>query len=186
MVEAVLALPLPASARLLDVGTGSGCLAVTLARERPLDRLVATDLSEAALAVARRNAVRHEVAERIEFRRGDLFGALDRGEAGSGFDVIASNPPYVAESELPGLEPEVRDHEPRLALVCGDGGLAVVKRLVEGAPGRLAPGGHLVIEIGAGQAAAARALLGRSPGLELLRIVPDLASLPRVVVARAR
>jgi release factor glutamine methyltransferase len=185
ILEALFALALPDAPRLLDLGTGSGCLAVAAARERPRARVVATDLSLAALEVARDNAQSLGVAERIAFRRGDLFAALGRGEAGLRFDAIVSNPPYIGDQELEALAPEVRDHEPRQALTPGADGLAVHRRIVLGAPDRLAPGGHLLVEIGAGQAEAVRALYDSQRRLRLQHLQADLAGIPRVAVSRA-
>ena len=116
------------SLKAADLGTGSGCLAVALATERPAARIVATDISTDALAVARQNASRHGVADRIEFRCTDLLNDL----AGP-FDMIACNPPYVAERDRRGLQPEVRDHEPDVALFGGADGFHIVERLVGGA-----------------------------------------------------
>jgi release factor glutamine methyltransferase len=169
----------------LDVGTGSGCVAIAVAREAPAARVLASDVSEEALAVARANAERHGVADRVEFRRGDLFAAF----AGLGIegrvDFILSNPPYIGEGELGGLQPEVRDHEPRAALVAGPDGLAVHRRIAAGAGRFLAPGGTLVVEIGAGQDGAIRALYSSAGGLEVAGFDRDLAGVPRACVIRA-
>ncbi|HKB07414.1 MAG TPA: peptide chain release factor N(5)-glutamine methyltransferase [Candidatus Polarisedimenticolia bacterium] len=174
--------PAPA---IVDVGTGSGCLAVVVAREVPGARVLACDLSEGALRVARDNAATHGVAGRIEFRRGDLFGPL-RGDLEGGIDFILSNPPYVREDELEGLMPEVRDHEPLAALVAGPDGLAVHRRLAGEAADFLKPGGHLIVECGSGQDVPLRGLYRDHPGLELVAIQPDLAGIPRILIVRAR
>lgn len=167
--------------RIADVGCGSGCIAIALAHEKPGARLVAIDASPAALAVARENASQHRVAARIEFVLGDLLAPLlERGER---VDAVVSNPPYVDEADLPGLAPEVSEHEPRMALSGGAGGFAVMGRLVAQVGGVLAPGGVLVMEIGKGQEKEAAVHL-REAGLSLERIAPDLAGIPRVVVAR--
>src|SRR5262249_39607684 len=134
--------------RILDVGTGSGCVAITVAARHKGAEVSAIDLSPDALAVARRNAERHRVGDRIRFLEGDLFAPLDAG--GERFDFILSNPPYVTTGELATLAPEVRDHDPRLALDGGPDGFAVIERLIAGAADRLADGGWLLFEIGAG------------------------------------
>jgi release factor glutamine methyltransferase len=148
--------------------------------------VVATDIAPAALDVARGNALRHGVSERITFLRGDLFEPLAGRRWERGFDVILSNPPYVPEADWAVLEPEVRDHEPRGALTPGADGLAIHRRLAAGAASWLRPGGLLLAEIGAGQDQAARALYPPLATLELVAIEPDLAGIPRVLVARAR
>jgi release factor glutamine methyltransferase len=164
--------------RLVDVGTGSGCIAISLALERPDAEVVAVDLSEAALEVARQNAARLG-ADRVAFHHGDLLA----GE-GSGFDLIASNPPYVDESEVEALAPEVRDHEPRRALVPPSGKREdVYRRLLPAATRALAEGGVVVVEIGHGMEGVIREACADA-GLEVTRVVPDLAGIPRVVVAR--
>ena len=161
-----------------DVGTGSGCLAVALAHERPRSRVAAIDVAEPALDVARRNAHRHAVSDRIEFVRGDLLDGVDRR-----FDLIVSNPPYVPLRDRATLQPEVRDHEPEAALFAGDDGLSVIRRLVAQSVTRLKAGGVLVFEFGHGQAAAISELIDRTDGLGLLELVNDLQGIPRVVVA---
>jgi release factor glutamine methyltransferase len=161
-----------------DIGTGSGCLAVTLARERPAARVVATDVSKEALAVARANARRHGVAARIQFAETDLLNGIDRA-----FDLIVSNPPYVPERDRPTLAPEVRDHEPARALFAGDDGLEIVRRIADLAARRLKPEGRLIFEFGFGQADAVRAILMSTPSLVLLDLPRDLQGIPRVAVA---
>jgi len=160
-----------------DLGTGSGCIAVALARELPRARLIATDISSAALALARHNAMAHAVSDRIVFVRGDLLAPF-RGTAC--FDLIVSNPPYVAENEP--LPPGV-DREPAGALRAGRDGLDIIRRLVTDAPARLRPGGWLLSEIGHGQADAVRRLAADT-GLESVSLRPDFAGIPRVLVAR--
>jgi release factor glutamine methyltransferase len=142
------------SARILDLCTGSGCVAVTLAKERPTSSVVASDVSPDALAVARDNALRLG-AYSVTFRLGDLFAGLD---AAARFDLITANPPYIPTGEIDALQPEIRDHEPRLALAAGTDGLVVVRRLVADAAPHLRRGGVLALEIGFGQAAAVAAL----------------------------
>ena len=160
----------------LDVGTGSGAIAVTLAVEVPAARVVATDISPGALRKARENAARHGVAARVLPVCSDLLSAL---KCGVRFAVVVSNPPYVAEGEWPLLPPEVRDHEPPGALLAGRDGLSVLRPLVAGAGGLLSPGGELWCEIGASQGAAASSLPCGS--LRPLGIFPDLAGRDRYV-----
>lgn len=172
----------PAAApRIVDVGTGSGAIAVAVAKHLPGATLAATDVSAAALAVARANAERHGVAERIEFVEADLLA--DPRLAGP-WDVIVSNPPYVREDEFAALPRDVRDHEPRGALVAGPTGIEVVARLAAEAAERLAPGGWLLVEIGPSTVAAAEAALAGERGLELGPTLKDMAGLPRIVQAR--
>jgi release factor glutamine methyltransferase len=186
LIEALLRLRPRPDPRLLDLGTGSGCLAIVAAREIPGALVVAVDSDMAALDVARGNALRHGVSERITFLRGDLFAPLAGRRGEEGFDVILSNPPYIPEAEWAALEPEVRVHEPKAALTPGPDGLAIHRRLAAGAAAWLRPGGVLLAEIGAGQDAVARGFYPLQGPLELVAIEPDLAGIPRVIVARAR
>lgn len=141
---------------ILDVGTGSACIAISLARHLPGASVFASDISPSALDVARRNARRHGVLDRIEFRTGDLFAPWDPELR---FDAIVSNPPYVAEADAASLPAAVREFEPDVALFAGPDGLAVVKRLIAEAPGHLCPGGHLLTEVAYNQSAAVQGLL---------------------------
>jgi release factor glutamine methyltransferase len=161
--------------RVADIGTGCGCIAVTLAARLPGAQVIAADISPQALEVARQNAARHAVLERIEFRQGDLLGAL----AGP-VDLLCANLPYIDRAELADLE--VARHEPRLALDGGPGGLEVVRRLLAEASRFVNPGGLVLVEIGASQGAAAAAL-GRAafPGAAVT-VHKDLASLDRLLV----
>ena len=163
----------------IDVGTGSGCLAICLAREFPNARVVATDVSPAALAIAARNAERLDVTGRIEFVRASLVDGVSGPAA-----LIVSNPPYIPSADIEGLEPEVREWEPRQALDGGPDGLDVIRALLAAVPSALAPGGWFIMEFGFGQAAAVERLVRDSP-LDLVRIVDDLQRIPRTVVARA-
>lgn len=176
--------PRPSRARrIADIGCGSGCIAVALARERPEARFFAIDASPAALAIARENAAAHGVAERITFLHGDLLEPLlERGEK---LDLVVSNPPYVVDAEIPELAPEVQSHEPRMALAGGADGLETITRLLEGVGAVLEPGGAVVMEIGKDQDRKVAERV-RTAGLDLRRIAPDLAGIPRVVVARKR
>ena len=164
-----------------DACTGTGCLAVVLAHERPLARLVATDASDAALEVARHNAVKHHVDRRIHFVRSDVLEDVD-----GPFDLIVANPPYVPDGDRATLQPEVRDYEPAIALFAGVDGLDVVRRLIQQAPPRLKPRGTLVFEIGFGQAAAVEQLISASPGLRMIGLRRDLQSIPRTAVVERR
>jgi release factor glutamine methyltransferase len=178
LVEAVLAIrPMPM--HILDIGTGSGILAITLALELPNSSVTATDLSADAIGVAQRNARMRGTGDRIRLRQSDLFASLRKEDR---FDCIVSNPPYVATSEV--LEPQVRDYEPVTALYAGDDGLAVYRRLIPGAATHLKPGGHLVLEIGHGQRDAIGELLLAS-GFGDIRFIDDLQGIPRVTSAKA-
>jgi release factor glutamine methyltransferase len=170
-----------APAFILDVGTGSGCVAVSLLHERADALAVGVDISLPALRVAARNAARAGVGERLRLLAADGFNALDSSRAR--FDVIVSNPPYVAEDALAGLQREVRDHEPRLALTPGGDGLRVIRALVADAPRFLKPGGHLLVEIGFDQHEAVERLV--DPRVwRLLAIHKDLQGIPRTVALR--
>ncbi len=174
-----------ADIRIADIGTGSGCLAVTLALERPEARVWATDLSGDALKLACKNVARYDLGERVTLLQGDLLGPLPPGLL---FDAVVSNPPYVAEAALPGLQPEVRDYEPALAL-SGEGGAAgadgsgLHRRLLAEAPVHLKPGGWLLMEVGQGQADAV-AEAARDLGYEDVAIRQDMAGIGRVVLGR--
>jgi release factor glutamine methyltransferase len=164
--------------RAADVCTGSGCLAVVLATLYPRWRLIATDVSLAALRVAERNVNRHGVGGRVSLLATDLLGSMH-----TRFDVIVSNPPYVPEGDRLNLPPEVRDHEPGLALFAGANGLDVIARLISDASQRLNSGGLFIFEFGFGQEAGVRGLVGRAAGLRLVAIRPDLQGIPRTAVA---
>lgn len=178
--------------RIADVGTGSGCIAVALAHELPHARIFATDISEDALDVARRNAARHAVSDRIHFLRTDLLSELlERSQESTGevhrFDLIVSNPPYVARNEARELPREVRDHEPPAALFGGPTGIELYQRLIEQAAGLLAPRGILVLELGYNCADEVRAILSRQRVWVNVSLTNDLAGIPRVIAAeRAR
>ena len=168
------------SMRQLDLCTGSGCVAIAMARQRPTARVFASDVSGDALAVARDNALRLG-AYNVAFVESDLFAfAPATPLARERFDVITANPPYIATSELATLMPDVRDHEPRLALDGGADGLALVRRIVSEAPEHLEPGGLLAIEIGAGEAEATVALF-EARGFADVRVHRDIARIERVV-----
>ena len=169
-------------ATIVDVCTGSGCIAVAIARQRPRAWVIATDLSNPSLTVARQNAARHAVGERITWLEGDLLGALAGQELDGQVDVIVSNPPYIAEAEWATLQPEVRLFEPRGALVAGPQGTELHERLLQEACRYLVLGGALIMEIGAGQARAMRRIVGQIPGYRFHRLVYDAAGLERMVI----
>jgi release factor glutamine methyltransferase len=166
-----------------DVGTGSGIVAITVARQTPRAKVAALDISPAALAVARDNAQRLGVAERVELIESDLFAALP---AGRSFDVVVSNPPYVSTAEMARLPREVRAYEPALALAAGDSGTSVIERLIPQAAERLTRGGSILLEISPMLQQQVESLLAADERLELGATVKDLAGLPRVVQARRR
>jgi release factor glutamine methyltransferase len=169
------------SLRIADVCTGSGCIAVALAREFPNAEIFATDISRAALAIARRNAGRHGVAARMHFIETNLLDAF-RDKTRS-FDLIASNPPYVGLADEPTLQREVRAHEPAIALFAGDDGLAVYAPLIRDAAAFLHTGGFLVLELGYNSLPGVRALLDRPDNWSDIRVANDLAGIPRVISA---
>jgi len=166
---------------ILDIGTGSGCIAIVLAKELPQAEVWATDVSADALAVAGENARHHGVAERIRFLQGDLFSPLAGKE--DGFDLIVANPPYIARPELAALQPEVRDWEPLAALDGGPDGLDVYRHLLHEGPTYLRTGGWLVMEIGHGQGTAVLRLARERRDLADCRCVSDYAAGERVVIA---
>jgi release factor glutamine methyltransferase len=171
----------PAKLRIADLGTGSGCIAIALSRELPNAEIFATDISADALAVARRNAVRHGVDARVHFLECDLLGAFSRSPLP--FDLIVSNPPYVGRDEAGELAREVRDHEPHAALFGGATGVEMYARLVEQAGALLRPGGILVLELGYNSLEHARAIFETQVGWRNVAITLDLAGIERVMVA---
>ena len=175
-------IPAERQATIVDACTGSGCIAVAIARLRPRARVIATDLSSLSLAVARQNATRHEVCENITWLEGDLLRPLAEQEMEGRIDVIVSNPPYIAEADWATLQPEVRLFEPRGALVAGPQGTELHERLLQEASRYLSPGGALIMEIGAGQACAMRRIVDQIPGYRFHRLVYDAAGLERVVI----
>jgi release factor glutamine methyltransferase len=175
-------IPAERQATIVDACTGSGCIAVAIARLRPRARVIATDLSSPSLAVARQNATRYEVCERITWLEGDLLRPLAEQEMEGRIDVIVSNPPYIAEADWATLQPEVRLFEPRGALVAGPQGTELHERLLQEASRYLSPGGALIMEIGAGQACAMRRIVDQIPGYRFHRLVYDAAGLERVVI----
>jgi release factor glutamine methyltransferase len=170
-----------AAMRILDVGTGSGILAICAAAELPQAVVTAVDISSAALDVAIRNAVRHAVDGRIAFVESDLFAAVP---ADSAFDFIISNPPYISLAEFEQLDRSVKDHEPTTALVAGQQGTEVIARIIEDSTKRLAPGGWLIVEISPAIADAVVDLFDSQPDFESASVRMDLAQRPRVVKAQ--
>lgn len=169
-----------AAPRILDLGTGSGCIAITCAARLPKAQVTAVDISPAALAIARKNAERNKVADRIEFFEGDLFAPL---APSARFDVIVSNPPYVADGEMDSLPADIRLHEPASALRAGPDGLSVMRRLVHDAPRFLNPGGMLAVEFSPEQADAVTKLFEAAPdgAFRDVKSIKDAAGRIRVV-----
>ena len=176
--HALQCIPEDAACQVLDVGTGSGAVAVTLAAERPLALVTATDISDAALTVAASNAGRLEVADRIRFVRANLLSGEEQ------YDVIVSNPPYIARSDMAMLQVEVRDHEPATALEAGQDGLDVVRALLTAAAPVTATGAQMLIEIGAGQAPSVVDFAASHEAWQLVAVYPDLNRIERVVHLR--
>lgn len=168
------------SPRILDVGTGSGCIAVAIASNLKSAQVTAIDLSDAALEVAKSNAKANKVADQITFLAGDGYGPLPPEAQ---FDFIVSNPPYVAEGELDQLQPDVRLHEPKLALVSGGDGLDLARRLIQEAPEHLVAGGGLLLEIAPEQAKTVQDLMQADGRYRNVRILKDLSGLARVIAA---
>ncbi|HEY6467770.1 MAG TPA: peptide chain release factor N(5)-glutamine methyltransferase, partial [Candidatus Acidoferrales bacterium] len=187
--------------QIADVGTGSGCIAIALAKEFPNAQVLATDISPAALDVAKRNAARHNVADRIQFTEADLFpsslyhsrpiiqnsSAAHESQITSHksrlFDLIASNPPYIANSDASTLQREIREHEPEIALFGGPTGIEIYARLIEQAEYCLVPGGLLVVELGYGAAERVREMINARRAWTNIAITNDLAGIPRVLAA---
>ncbi|HTA78229.1 MAG TPA: peptide chain release factor N(5)-glutamine methyltransferase [Terracidiphilus sp.] len=180
LVETVVALARSfAAPRIVDIGAGSGAISVALAHHLPKARITTTDLSEAALAIARENVRSNGVADRICFLQGDLLAPL----AGEKFDIIVSNPPYVPARDRDSLSVEVREYEPLLALFAGEDGLDIYRRLIPAAFVALTSGGFIALEIGYGQADAVQNFL-RAAGFAQIEFTPDLQSIPRVAAAQ--
>jgi release factor glutamine methyltransferase len=167
--------------KICDVGTGSGCIAVSLLCERHDAYVTALDISSAALDVARMNASDHGVLDRVVFRNSDLFKSLD--SENDSFDLVVSNPPYIADGVIPTLQREVREHEPLMALASGTDGLDHIRRLLLESPQFLKPQGHLIIEIGFDQSELLKSTIDNVVW-QLLEIRPDLQGIPRIAVLR--
>lgn len=180
LVEALLErIPVAAAVRVADVCTGSGCVAVSIASERPRIEITATDVSDAALQVAAHNATRHGVRERVEFVRADLLSRVS-----GTFRAIVANPPYVRTIDREGLQAEVRDFEPDVALFGGADGLAIIRALIDQAPAHLSSDGVLLFEFGLGQEDGVRELISTSRELRMIDVKPDLRGIARVAIAR--
>ncbi len=182
LVEETIARLGDRSARVADVGCGSGCVAVSIASSLPNAQVYATEISPAALAVAGENANRNGVSSRIEFLQGDLLAPLVAKSTPPILDVVVSNPPYVPEVDMAGLQPEVKEHEPRVALAAGPDGLDAMRRLLPQARSLLAPRGLVLLEIGMGMEERVKTLITET-GLVWEKTVPDLQGFPRIVVA---
>ena len=174
------------SGTVVDVGTGSGCLAVSVAAALPTARVVAIDVSSEALAVARINMLQHGVGERIKCFCGDLLAPLSEGLLANQVEVIFSNPPYIAEIDWMALQPEVRCFEPRLALAGGQDGMDICRRLLRQAPSYLKPGGALLMEVGAGQAAAVCRQAEETGWFRVYDVLRDAGEIDRVVCCERR
>ncbi len=180
--EGLKALEGNASPRILDLCTGSGCVALALAHQRPEAQVIGVDISKEALDFAQRSADKLELSERVQWLAGDLYDPL--AAAGGFFHLITANPPYVREDEWQGLSPEVRDYEPRQALISGTGGLEMVGQIIAGSRAFLQPFGVLLMEVGIGQSDAALKIASRAGIFERVRAVKDLAGIERVVVCQ--
>ena len=186
LVERVIALANEChslDALIVDIGTGSGCIAIALARQLPNARLIATDISAASLVVARENAERHNVQHQIEFIEGDMFEPLSNRSLEGAVNLVASNPPYVADGCAETLQREVRDWEPPAALFGGEAGLAFYERLLAEGQRFVCPGGHFVCEIGYGQVEAISQMIDPA-AWNLVDIANDLQGVPRTLTMR--
>jgi release factor glutamine methyltransferase len=185
LVETILATKTDTPQRLLELGTGSGAIATSLAVHQSEWDIVATDISEPALAVAQKNAETHACTAQITFMSGDLFEPIQTIASAEQrrFDWIVCNPPYVKNVERESLSPDVRDHEPEIALFAGEDGLAVIRRLISEAPQYLAPNGKLLFEIGATQAEPVLALIDAEPAYCTYELLKDYAKKDRLVLA---
>ena len=170
--------------RIIDLCTGSGCIAVSLAKELTAAHVIATDASEIALAVARENARSHSVADRIRFLEGDLFEPLKELDIRGQIDIIVSNPPYVRAGDLTTLQPEVRDYEPKLALVAGPEGTEFAAQIIKHATEYLNKNGALIMEMGLGQAGALTRMTEATGAYSKPEVLKDLAGIERVIVAK--
>lgn len=181
--EAIHRLPVDAPSRFLDVGTGSGAIAIAIAHHRPHATGVAVDVSAAALEVARTNSATHQLGERLTFVESDLFAGLAPEDR---FDLLVSNPPYVREEEWKTLDPEVKNFEPRSALESGVDGLDLFRRLISESPNRIHPGGWLLAEFGINQVDLLRDLVTRTELYENPLFVEDDSRKPRVLCVRVK
>jgi release factor glutamine methyltransferase len=171
---------------IVDLCTGSGCIAISLAKELPKARVFAADRSDRALHIAQENARQNGVADRIRFLEGDLFEMLEEMDLRGRIDCVVTNPPYVRSGDLSTLQPEVRDFEPAMALVAGPEGTEIAERIIHQAPEYLKPGGSLIMEMGIGQAEALRKILEDTHKFGFVKIVKDLAGIERVIVVHKK
>lgn len=169
--------------RVLDIGTGSGAIAIAIAANAPNAQVTAIDISPDALSVASRNVGRHRVEDRVTLRRADCFDVLDGGAALGTFDAIVSNPPYLDDVEITALEPDVRRYEPRVALSGGVGGLRILRRIANGVGAHLETGGELIMEMGLGHAGDVAGIMTHA-GLNVVDLINDFAGQMRVARAR--
>lgn len=183
ILEQALRLCHAENCRVLDLGTGSGCLLLSLLKENPSARGVGVDISSQALDVARQNAQNLGVASRVEWCMADWFAPDFEAKVGNGFDIIVSNPPYIPDADISELEPEVREHDPYLALSGGDSGYDSYAKIAEHTPFLLQKGGYILLEAGIGQAQHISALFA-ARGLQPVAIVPDLAGIDRCVILK--
>lgn len=171
---------------IIDLCTGSGCIAISLAKELLHARIFATERSDAALDIARQNARQNSVADRVRFLAGDLFGPLEEMDLRTNIDIIVANPPYIRSDELPTLQTEVRDFEPEMALIAGKEGTEIAERIILQSPEYLKPGGSLVMEMGIGQADVLREIIDETGKYGPIEVLKDLAGIERVIVAQRK
>ncbi|MDE0314057.1 MAG: peptide chain release factor N(5)-glutamine methyltransferase [Candidatus Poribacteria bacterium] len=183
IVETILKTKKDTQQRLLEIGTGSGVIAIALAVDKPEWEIIATDISKDALAVAEKNRDTHECTDRIDLLHGDLFEPIKTLQSPR-FNWIVSNPPYVMTNERDTLSPDIRDYEPHIALFAGEDGLSVIRRLIAEAPNYLHPEGKLIFEIGDKQAESVKTLLDEQPAYQNYRFIKDYAGIERVVLAK--
>lgn len=189
IVETILKTKEDTPQRLLEIGTGSGVIAIAIAVKKPEWKIIATDTSKDALAVAEKNRDTHDCTERITLLSGDLFEPIKSLESpqfnleSPQFNWIVSNPPYIMISERDSLSPDIRDYEPHIALFAGEDGLSIIRRLIAEAPNYLLPKGKLIFEIGDKQAESVKALLEEQPAYKNYRFIKDYAGKDRVVLA---
>jgi release factor glutamine methyltransferase len=186
LVAEALKILTPAEGRdfhILEIGTGSGAISIALASELPTAKVVATDLSPKALAIAEENALRSGVRERIQFLPGNLFTPVEKGDA---FDLIVTNPPYIPRGQFPSLMPEVRDYEPKVALDGGKDGLDFFRRVLPAVDKYLRPGGWFLAEMCAGQDRQILKIAEKNPDLDSFAFVKDLGGITRVFKARKK
>ncbi len=187
IIETVLALQKKDQAlSIIDLCTGSGCIAVSLAKELHSARIFATDKSGKALDVARENARRHGVSDRIRFLEGDLFGPLNELDIHNKVDIIVSNPPYIPSGDYSTLQVEVRDYEPIMALIAGPDGTEIHQRILDEAPSFLKSKGHLIVEMGLGQHGELEKRVRNIGAFAVLTALKDLAGIERVIVAKIK